>query len=147
MCSARSTPTRKFRNQLCSNVLGRKWIRPTRSMSRCVMCRPLNLKVIFGHKWQITEAVNAEIWLMWILRRRDQWFRLGATRVWLGTILIIYNRFDFPVYNDAEVGAVREFQDSLVIAGDDDDDHDTSDSIKNHFITVCKRDLYAALLV
>ena len=51
------------------------------------------------------------------------------------------------MYNDAEVGAVREFQDSLVIAGDDDDDHDTSDSIKNHFITVCKRDLYAALLI
>jgi hypothetical protein len=39
----------------------------------------------------------------------------------------------------------RHLDKYLVKAGDDDDDYQTTDSMKNYFIEVCKRDLDEAL--
>lgn len=47
-------------------------------------------------------------------------------------------RVDFPVYKEEEVGKCNFLLNSLIDPGDDDDDHETSDSLKNYFIKVCK---------
>jgi hypothetical protein len=45
------------------------------------------------------------------------------------------------------VGFSTKFTGSLVNPGDDDDDQETSDNIRNYFIRQCKRDLYEAMVL